>query len=68
MNELIRTLTQAWGPTSYEEGIRTIIEEELHPLHLESRVDTLGNLIYRLPAPGRPKLLLSAHMECEIDA
>ena len=22
MNELIRTLTQAWGPTSYEEGIR----------------------------------------------
>lgn len=63
MNELIRTLTQAWGPTSYEEGIRTIIEEELHPLHLESRVDTLGNLIYRLPAPGRPKLLLSAHMD-----
>ena len=63
MNELIRTLTQAWGPTSYEEGIRTVIEQELHPLHLESRVDTLGNLIYRLPAPGRPKLLLSAHMD-----
>src|SRR5664280_1562333 len=25
MDELIRTLTQTWGPTSYEEGIRVVI-------------------------------------------
>lgn len=63
MNELIRTLTQAWGPTSYEGNIRTIITNELKSLKLESRVDTLGNLIYHLPSSGRKKLLLSAHMD-----
>lgn len=63
MNNLIRTLTQAWGPTSYESGIRDIIVRELDPLHLEYRVDTLGNLIYRIPAPKQPKMLLSAHMD-----
>jgi len=63
MIELIRTLTQAWGPTSYEEGIRDVIARELDGLQLEYRVDALGNLIYRLPAPGKPKLLLSAHMD-----
>lgn len=63
MNELIRILTQAWGPTSYEDGIRELITRELDELHLEYKVDALGNLIYRLPAPGKPKLLLSAHMD-----
>jgi endoglucanase len=63
MIELIRTLTQAWGPTSYEDGIRDVITRELDTLQLEYRVDALGNLIYRLPAPGKPKLLLSAHMD-----
>ncbi len=63
MNELIRTLTQAWGPTSYEEGIRGVIASELDPLHMDCSVDTLGNLIYHISAPGKPKLLLSAHMD-----
>src|SRR5450756_952106 len=63
MNKLICTLTQAWGPTSYEEGIRDVITGELDSLHMDSSVDTLGNLIYCIPAPGKPKLLLSAHMD-----
>src|SRR5450756_3231782 len=63
MNELIRTLTQTWGPTSYEEGIRGVIMRELDSLHVDCRVDALGNLIYCIPAPGKPKLLLSAHMD-----
>jgi endoglucanase len=63
MNELIRTLTQTWGPTSYEEGIRSVITRELDSLHVDCRVDALGNLIYCIPAPGKPKLLLSAHMD-----
>lgn len=63
MIELIRTLTQAWGPTSYEDGVRNVIMRELEALRLDSSVDPLGNLIYRLPAPGKPKLLLSAHMD-----
>jgi len=63
MNELIRTLTQTWGPASYEQGIKDVITRELDGLQLEYRVDALGNLIYRLPAPGKPKLLLSAHMD-----
>lgn len=63
MNELIRTLTQAWGPTSYETGIRDILVRELEPLHLEHQTDPLGNLIYHVPAAGKQKLLLSAHMD-----
>lgn len=63
MDRLIRTLTQAWGPTSYEEGVRNVITAELSSLHLENSVDTLGNLVYRIPCAGRQKLLLSAHMD-----
>jgi endoglucanase len=63
MNELIRTLTQTWGPTSYEEGIRAVISRELDSLHMNCRVDALGNLIYCIPASGKPKLLVSAHMD-----
>lgn len=63
MNELIRTLTQTWGPTSYEGSVRSVITGELDSLHMDSRVDALGNLIYCIPAPGKPKLLLSAHMD-----
>jgi len=63
MNELIHTLTQTWGPTSYEEGIRGVITRELNSLHMDCRVDALGNLIYCIPASGKPKLLVSAHMD-----
>lgn len=63
MDKLIRTLTQTWGPTSYEEGVRDVIIKELSPLHLDYRIDALGNLIYRIPCPGKPTMLLSAHMD-----
>jgi putative aminopeptidase FrvX len=63
MNRLIRTLTQTWGPTSYEEGVRGVITQALSPLHLDYKLDALGNLIYQIPCPGKPKMLLSAHMD-----
>jgi hypothetical protein len=58
MNELIRTLTQAWGPTSYEEGIRGVITRELDSLHMDCRMDALGNLIYCIPSPGKRLVML----------
>jgi putative aminopeptidase FrvX len=63
MNRLIHTLTQTWGPTSYEEGVRGVITQALSPLHLDYKLDTLGNLIYQIPCAGKPKMLLSAHMD-----
>ncbi len=63
MDKLIRTLTQTWGPTSYEENVRNVIGKELSSLHLDSSTDALGNLVYCIPCPGKPKMLLSAHMD-----
>ncbi|MFW5691918.1 MAG: M42 family metallopeptidase [Chloroflexota bacterium] len=62
MIELVRKLTEAWGPSGYEHGIREIIREEVEELADEVTVDPLGNLICRVGSGGR-KILVAAHMD-----
>ena len=45
MKDLIRRLTEAYGPSGNEEQIREIILQEVEPHADEVRVDALGNLI-----------------------
>lgn len=64
MKDLIKKLTEAYGPSGHEEQIREIIRAEVEPLADEIRVDVLGNLIVRkLGAGNGKKVMLAAHMD-----
>jgi endoglucanase len=60
--ELIKTLTEAWGPSGYEHHVRALIRQEVEALADDVRVDGLGNLICRVGSGGK-KIMIAAHMD-----
>lgn len=62
MIDLIKKLTEAWGPSGYEHQIRALIREEVAALADDIRVDGLGNLICRVGSGGK-KVMIAAHMD-----
>lgn len=60
MKELLKKLTQAYGPSGSESSVREIIKQELS--NYETRTDALGNLIVEKPGKGN-KIMLAAHMD-----
>jgi tetrahedral aminopeptidase len=64
VKDLIKKLTEAYGPSGNEGEVRDLIRAEVEPLADEVRVDTLGNLIAtkRGDGTGR-KVMLAAHMD-----
>ena len=67
---LLRELTEARGPSGYEEEVRKVIAARFAAHALDVRVDPMGNCIARLPGSGetptvgeRPMLMLTAHMD-----
>ncbi len=62
MIELIKQLTEAWGPSGYEHQVRALIREQVQDLADEIRVDGMGNLICRMGSGGK-KILIAAHMD-----
>jgi putative aminopeptidase FrvX len=64
VKDLIKRLTEAYGPSGHEEEIREIIRAEVDPLADEARVDALGNLIVRKKGDGDGKqVMFAAHMD-----
>jgi putative aminopeptidase FrvX len=67
MNDLIKRLTETFGPSGHEDAVRKIILKEVKLLADEVRVDALGNLIVRKkPSKGAnnpKKIMLAAHMD-----
>lgn len=64
MKDLIKKLTEAYGPSGHEEQIRETIRGEVEPFADEIRVDTLGNLIaLKKGSGGGKRVLLAAHMD-----
>jgi endoglucanase len=67
MKQLLKALTETFGPSGYEDAVRKLILKEVKPLADEVRVDALGNLIVRkkpTPAAKYPKkIMLAAHMD-----
>jgi tetrahedral aminopeptidase len=51
VKDLIKRLTEAYGPSGNEGEVRDLIRAEVEPLADDVRVDTLGNLI----AQARPR-------------
>ncbi len=60
--QLIKRLCEAYGPTGREDGIRNIIRGEIRGLVDSIKVDTMGNLIARVPGKGS-KVMVCAHMD-----
>lgn len=62
MYELLKKLTQAYGPSANEKSVASIIEEEIKPYVDEVKKDAMGNLI-AVKKGGSKKILLSAPMD-----
>ena len=62
MQELIKKLSEAWGPSGYEHHVRDIIRQEIEDAADEVRVDGLGNLICRV-GEGGTRIMVAAHMD-----
>jgi putative aminopeptidase FrvX len=63
-NELLKELTEAFGPTGCERAVRNIMRRELEPLASHIEQDGLGSLIATLPGSSdRPRILLDGHMD-----
>jgi endoglucanase len=63
VKELIKKLTEPYGPSGSEEQIRAIIEAEVAPLADEVRTDAMGSLIAIKHGSGGKRVMLSAHMD-----
>lgn len=62
MFELIKTLTQTFGPSGYEKRVAETISKLLKDKVDEIRTDALGNLICVKKGIGK-KIMLAAHMD-----
>jgi endoglucanase len=62
MRELIRKLTETYGPSGSEEKIRAVIRAEVESLADELRVDPLGSLVAHKQGDGK-RIVLAAHMD-----
>ena len=64
MDELIKTLTAAYGHSGFEDQMRDLIRPEVEPYVDEIYVDAMGNLITRKKGDGSGrKILVAAHMD-----
>ena len=66
MKDLIRSLTECFGPSGHEAAVRELIRREI-PRGWETHVDPLGSLITHRPARGSSgkgrRIMLAAHMD-----
>jgi len=66
LKALTKRITEAYGPSGYENVVRELIRDEVKDYADEIRVDALGNLIARKKGVGaapRKKVMLAAHMD-----
>jgi endoglucanase len=64
--ELIKNLTEIYGPSGREENIRRLIKSEVKKYCREINTDALGNLICHIPpkrGKNTKKLMFCAHMD-----
>ncbi|MDA1096968.1 MAG: M20/M25/M40 family metallo-hydrolase [Chloroflexi bacterium] len=62
MFELVKTLTEIFGPTGYEDAVQDWLARRWRELGLEVQTDKLGNLLAKLGGTG-PKLLIGGHAD-----
>lgn len=60
--ELLKELTEIYGPSGREDKIREFIKKKVSPYADETETDILGNLIVHKKGTGK-KIMLAAHMD-----
>jgi tetrahedral aminopeptidase len=67
MKSLLKTLTETFAPSGYEDAVRKIIQKEVKPFADEIRVDAMGSLIVRkkptVAVKHSKRIMLAAHMD-----
>ncbi len=64
MNDLIKKLVEAYGPSGFEDQMRDIIQAEIADFADELSVDAMGNLIATKHGDGSGlKVMVAAHMD-----
>ncbi len=67
MKRLLKQLTETFGPSGYEDGVRKLVQAEVEPLADEIKVDALGNLIVRKKptkqTKGTKRIMVAAHLD-----
>ncbi len=63
MKDLIKKVTEAFGPSGAEDLVREVIRKEVEPYVDEISVDALGNLIAHKKGKGGKKVILDGHMD-----
>lgn len=64
MNDLIKKLVEAYGPSGFEDQMRDLIRPEIEPCADEISVDAMGNLIALKKGDGTGlKVMIAAHMD-----
>jgi endoglucanase len=64
MNNLIKKLVEAFGPSGFEDGMRDLIRPEIEKYADDISVDNLGNLIALKKGDGSGlKVMIAAHMD-----
>jgi putative aminopeptidase FrvX len=61
--DLLRTLSDAFGPSGFEDEVRDILHGMVEPLVDDLRTDVMGNLIATRRGTGPLTLMLDAHMD-----
>lgn len=64
--ELIKYLTEIYGPSGREEKIRNFIKSKIKKFCKDTKTDALGNLIVHIPAKNKKnakKIMFCAHMD-----
>lgn len=61
---LLKTFTEAMGPSGFENEIRNVIRDEISPLVDKQQTDVLGSVICEKNAQlSGPRVMLDAHMD-----
>jgi endoglucanase len=62
--ELMRALTEAPGPSAFEESVREIVVREFEALGADIRFDGLGSVLATVPgSSGGPVVMVTAHLD-----
>ena len=62
MKDLVKKLTEAYGPSGNESGVAELIKQEITPFVDEVKLDKLGSAIAIKKGPGA-KVMLAAHAD-----
>ncbi len=62
--ELMRALTEAPGPSAFEDAVREIVVQEYEALGASIEYDGLGSVLATLPgSPDGPRIMVTAHLD-----